>query len=149
MLWYKRFIIGTSYHPILGEAGEVQKGELEDQRKSLTSPLEAQCRWITQARKWEARPVQLPSGTPKESRWRHPWKTVATASGSGPGVTVCQQGHQPGTRVSCRTSTKTRWNLQAAYVCLSLCLPLLTQSVMAAVSLLSSKSHADVVFIHL
>lgn len=77
-------------------------------------------------RKWEARSIQLPRGTPEESRWRHLWKTVAIASGSGPRVTVCQQGQQLGTRASCRQEHKTRWDIQTACVCLSLCYPPLT-----------------------
>lgn len=49
MLWYKRFITGTSYQPIVGMLEKSPKFfELEDQRMSLTSPLEAQCRWTTQ-----------------------------------------------------------------------------------------------------
>lgn len=39
-LWDKEFIIGNGPYTILGRAGEVKvwKGELKNQRKSLTSP---------------------------------------------------------------------------------------------------------------
>lgn len=71
------------------EAGkESKRGSWRIEENSLTDPSEAQCRWMTQSRTWGTRSIQLLSGTPKESRWRHLWKTVATASGSGLGVTI-------------------------------------------------------------
>lgn len=98
--------------------------------KSLSSPSEAQCRWTAQARKWEARSILRLCGTPKESRWRRLWKTLATASGGGSGVTVCQQGQCLGTRARCRTGAqRADGTCKRPRGCLSACLATINSSV--------------------
>lgn len=107
MFGIRDLFIGIRYYTVVREAEKgSERGSWRIREKSLTGPSEVQCRWATQARKWEARSVQLLSGTPKENRWRHLWKTVDTASGSGLGVVICQQGQKLGTKPRCRTGAQ-------------------------------------------
>lgn len=132
-----------------GELEKSPKGGVGGSEIVANQPSGSSVQVDNSARKWEARSIQLPRGTPEESRWRICGRLLPLHPVVGPESLCVSRASSWEQELAAARSTRPD-GIYRQPVSVSHCVTRhYLQSGVAAASLLSSKSHANLSFTHL